>query len=155
MSYENLSVQPLLKGVPEEAVRAMDEMGETVTLGTGEVLMHEGDEPRYFYMVVDGQLEVFLPMTVDRISEVKLASAGAGVCIGEYSFVDQRRLSASVRALTEVKLFRLSHEDFQAFLEANTAIGYIVLRNLLGTLVKRLRAANAEFDLFTLPAADF
>ena len=117
--------------------------------------MHEGDEPSFFYMVLEGELEVFLPMTVDRFSEVKLASVNRGACIGEYSFIDQRRLSASVRALTEARLFRMAHSDFQAFIEENRDTGFLVLRNLLGTLVKRLRAANEEFDLFTLPAADF
>ena len=155
MSYEEFSAHPLLSGVSDDAVRAMHELGESVTLAPGEELMHAGDEPSFFYMVLEGELEVFLPMTVDRFSEVKLASVNRGACIGEYSFIDQRRLSASVRALTEARLFRMAHSDFQAFIEENRDTGFLVLRNLLGTLVKRLRAANEEFDLFTLPAADF
>lgn len=155
MSYEKLSTHPLLAGVHDEIVRKMADIGESVVLKAGDDLMHEGDDPQFLYMVLDGELEVFLPMTVDRFSEVKLASVSSGACIGEYSFIDHRRLSASVRALTDTQLFRLSHSAFQDFLEHNHETGYVVLRNLLGTLVKRLRAANEEFDLFTLPAADF
>lgn len=155
MSYQKLSSHPLLEGVSEDVIKTMAGLGESITVPAGQELMHEGEEPHYFYMVLDGELEVFLPMTVDRFSEVKLASVTGGACIGEYSFIDRRRLSASVRALADSHLFRMSHDAFQGFLEDNSDIGNVVLRNLLATLVKRLRAANEEFDLFTLPASDF
>ena len=152
MSIEKLSAQPLLAGVPEEGIRELTRIGENVALHAGDELMHEDDEPHDFYMVVEGELEVYLPKTAERISEVKLATMTDGDCIGEYSFVDQRRLSASVRAISPARVFRLSNKDFQAFLENNKTVGYFVLRNLLGMLVRRLRTANEEVDLFTLPS---
>ena len=94
--------------------------------------------------------EAFLPKTEHRISAVRLNELGPGLCFGEYALVDQQPASATIRALTDVEVFCIRFEALHAFLDSHTIVASIIYQNLLHILVQRLRASNAELDLFTL-----
>jgi len=150
MSYETFAGHPLVREVPEELVVQLYELGELQELGPGVEVLHEGAPPRYLFAVLTGELEVFLPKNEQRLSRVTLATVGAGDCVGEYGFVDERPVSASVRSVGESAVLRLAHDDLRRFIENNPVAGYIISRNLMLALVERLRAENDSLDLFYL-----
>ncbi|MDY6993003.1 MAG: cyclic nucleotide-binding domain-containing protein, partial [Pseudomonadota bacterium] len=79
--------------------------------------------------------------------EIKLHVLEAGALIGEYSFIDNQLASASVRALQTGTLYKISREDFTKIVESSNRMGKLVYKNLLRSLVTRLRRNNEETDL--------
>ena len=80
----------------------------------GEIILKEGDMGRGVYIILEGDVEVYLPkLSVtgeNRPTEVNLAKLTPGVCFGEYSLLDEKRglgLGESADRGTTLFLFRI------------------------------------------------
>ena len=127
---------------------------ELVEVDAGEDLLEEGVVGRGLWIVLAGEVEVFLPQRsmgpVRRDTRVRLNVLGPGRCLGEYGLIDRRPSSASALALTPARLSFLAHEDFRAIADANDRVGKVMYLNLLRFLVTRLRSKDQELDLVLL-----
>ncbi|MCO6413798.1 MAG: SUMF1/EgtB/PvdO family nonheme iron enzyme [Thiogranum sp.] len=88
---------------------------EAVSARAGEVIVRQGDEGDYFYIVKTGRLAVTRKAS-PRGKEVALAELGEGACFGEEALVSDTRRNASVTMITDGDLMRLSKQDFQELL---------------------------------------
>lgn len=122
-----------------------------VSFGEGDVVLNEGDPPPGFYVVAEGELRVFLPRELKgrrehRVSDVELNRLREGDCFGEYSLIDRKPASASIRGVRAGSAIHVATEDFLRILDGDDRIGRIVYRNLLRILVQRLRKREKEYD---------
>src|SRR5262245_6933006 len=138
----------VFRGLGDASLESIALVGSVVDLGAGEIIIAEGQPVTDLFVVIHGELEVFLPQTEARLTRIRVARAVPGDCIGEYSFVDENPASASVAAKSASEVFRISHAEFQRKLDAEPDIGRNVYHNLLRLLVARLREDNQLLDLF-------
>jgi len=122
-----------------------------VSFGEGDLVLEEGDPPPGFYVVAEGELRVFLPRELKgrkehRVSDVDLNRLREGDCFGEYSLIDRKPASASIRGARAGSAMHITTEDFLRILEGDDRIGKTVYRNLLRILVRRLRKREKEYD---------
>ncbi len=122
--------------------------GEVIHRPATAILINEGDVLDSLYIILAGEVLVFLPKTGNRITSVRLSTLKKGDCFGEYAFVDQRPASASVLCRQDSVLYQIPHNVFTRFLSEHTDAGHIVYRDMLNLLVTRLRLSNAELDIF-------
>jgi len=117
----------------------------------GQVLLSEGLKGTGLYVILEGDIEFFLPdrsvAGVRRPSRVRLNVLGVGRCFGEYGVIDDQPSSASAQALTAARLCVLPTSDLRRIVDQNDRIGKIIYANLLRFLVSRLRAKDKELDL--------
>lgn len=139
--------------LPQALCQTLLDSGETRSVPADGIILKEGDQLHHLYIVLEGRAEVFLPKTESRITAVRLNELGRGDCFGEYAFVDQQPASASIRALTDAEVFCIGYGALRTLLDGHPAVASVIYQNLLHILVRRLRMANAELDLFTLPLA--
>jgi CRP-like cAMP-binding protein len=120
----------------------------------GELILSEGTPGDGLYVVLDGQIEIFLPERAGggghRPTRVRLARLGPGRCLGEYGVIDDQPSSASATALTAAKLCFLPKAQFRALVEENEHLARRVYGNLLRYLVSRLRTKDRELDVVLL-----
>jgi CRP-like cAMP-binding protein len=143
-----LKQSEVFQGIGSAGLESLERAGAAVALDAGEVIIEEGQQVTDLFVVIRGELEVFLPKTESRLTRIRVAQKGPGDCIGEYSFVDKNRASASVAAKVPSQVFRISQAEFERQLDADPAIGRTFYRNLLRLLVSRLREDNQLLDLF-------
>ncbi len=99
-AFENLSL---------EAATAMFPVLEPITSTSGTVVVREGEPGGAMYFVEEGRLEV----SVVSDSEPRVTGfLRTGDIFGERSLVTGEPRSATVRALSEVRLLKLEHKDF-------------------------------------------
>ena len=91
---------------------------EAIDADAGEVIVRQGDEGDYFYIVKSGRLAVTRKASPTS-KEVLLAELGEGACFGEEALVSEAKRNASVVMLTEGSLMRLSKDDFNELLCAS------------------------------------
>jgi CRP/FNR family transcriptional regulator, cyclic AMP receptor protein len=104
----------------------------------GELVMAADEVDRALSIVVDGTLEVSI--TEGRRGRARrLATIEPGTVIGEVSFFDGRPRSASVRALTDVRVLRLSYESFEVLAAKEPALGRRILLDIGRVMALRLR----------------
>jgi CRP-like cAMP-binding protein len=143
-----LKQSEVFRGLGAAGLESLEGAGSIVALDAGEVIIAEGQHVTDLFVVIRGELEVFLPKTESRLTRIRVARKGPGDCIGEYSFVDRNPASASVAAKVPSEVFKISQAEFERRLDADPAIGRTFYRNLLRLLVARLRQDNQLLDLF-------
>lgn len=125
-----------------------------IALKPGELVLSEGTPTDGLYIILEGEVEVFLPERAatgaHRPTRVHLNRLGPGRCLGEYGVIDDQPSSASAAALTAVKLCFLPKAKFRRLVERNDRVGRIVYANLLRYLVHRLRGKDKELDIIVL-----
>ncbi len=95
-------------------VTLQDEAGR-LRLSGGEVLFRQGDPPDCLYIVVHGRLEVILERA-DGGREV-VDQVGPGECIGEMALLADEPRSATIQAIRDSELVRLSKDKFDLLLD--------------------------------------
>ncbi len=108
----------------------------TQRLQPGDVLMHVGDVDRALYIVASGDLEVLVPA---RRSTVRVAVVRPGSILGELAFFDASPRSATVRALTQVEVHRLSLDNFDRLAAQDPELARAIIFDLGRILATRLR----------------
>lgn len=108
----------------------------------GETVISEGDVDRALYVVVDGELEAVVTEGRKGRSR-RVTTMQPGMVIGEIGFFDGRPRTAAVRAVTDVKLLRLSKDAFDVLAAKEPHLGREILFDLGRTLAARIRDVEA------------
>jgi len=111
-----------------------------VTVSSGEFLFRRGDRGDALYIVETGLVEAVIDEGTP--SERTLNSFFPGDFFGEMALLTQEPRSASVRAVTDSRLIRLSHEEFARLLERKPSMAL----HLSKVLSKYLSRSNAHLS---------
>jgi CRP-like cAMP-binding protein len=130
-------------GLAPDQLAQLAMIGAMRTYSAGELICDEHERSDELYIVGGGAVEVWLdPASIgdDTSAPRKIASLQAGQTCGELALLDGGVRSAQLRAGPQgAKLMAFHRRDLLALCEADTAIGYRVMRNLAGALALRLR----------------
>ena len=83
-----------------------------VDVAAGRLVIRQGDPPRQFYVIETGRLEVLSGTD-------KVATLAPGDCFGEVALLHDTVRTATVRSLTEARLWCLERADFLAAVTGN------------------------------------
>lgn len=148
-AYEALLENELIRGLSPDQAQVFYNSGKIVRAKPNLVFISEGTVNKHIYLVLSGEIEVFLPDNDKRFSRITLAVRTPGHYVGEYSFLDSSTASASVKTKRETVLFQISHDDAEDLFNSTPEIGRVIYRNLLVNLVTRLRESDQELDMIT------
>ena len=124
----------LFANISLESVEHLLEGCERRNLERGEHLLEAGAANSNLYLVLDGELRVYL---TDRNLPAQ-AVLGAGDCVGEMSLLDGQAASALVLAARDTQLLVVPHEVLWSLVDCSHGVA----RNLLAILSGRMRASN-------------
>ena len=112
---------------------------ERILVG-GEELFHENDAGDSLFIVQSGRVDIFKNIRgdVDR----SLASFGPGDVIGEMSFIDGARRSATARTTESSEFLVLSRQSFAKVQKDRPDIAAAFFRNMAAIVAARLRTTN-------------
>ena len=130
-----------LKG---EEVREMMRSCEQSQIKPGEMLFRQGDSAEALFIVARGELEV--SANTDLGEKVVLAVLGSGTVVGEMSLIEGGPRSATVEAVSECEVFRLSRESFEAMRKARRPAAYKIILGLAATVGERRRQTDARIE---------
>ncbi|MGI9244533.1 MAG: Crp/Fnr family transcriptional regulator [Verrucomicrobiales bacterium] len=134
--HEILPAGGVLADLDETIRHRLTAAGEFLTLPEGKYLAIQGQLPETLSFILSGSVSVKSHAHGDT---VELAKLGAGESIGEMATIDPRPASASVRTNEETQVWQISRQDFDAFLESDTAAGYLIMKALAKELCGRIR----------------
>jgi CRP-like cAMP-binding protein len=102
-------------------------------VAAGEVVCVEGEPGSEFYLIAAGEAEI------ERGGQT-VAKLSVGDHFGELALLDRGPRSATVRAVTDLRLYVLRDESFAAVLNEVPALA----QKLLAAMARRLREADAS-----------
>lgn len=126
----------LFKCLSEDARAALASRLETVPLARGEVLMRQGEPALALYVVLCGRF------TVSRNDcRAPLSEIGAGQPVGEMGFLTGAPRTATVTALRDSLVLKLSRDEFEELAREHPGIWPALTQ----TLARRLAETSAAF----------
>jgi CRP-like cAMP-binding protein len=115
--------------------------GEWV-LAEDEILVADGHEQKYLYMLVSGDAAV--SKKNDRGNSQQIANLSAGAAFGEMAFLGGGVASADVQSLGECILWRIDHQRMLEFIGSNGTAGGQLCLNVASILSGRLVQGNKK-----------
>ena len=116
------------------------QVGTVQTLAPGQLLIQERVAIRSLYIVLEGQLSVFL----QGASETEVAKLQSGEVVGEISFVDPRPPLASVKALQTSMVLTLDRGILNERLQDDDAFAARFYRAIASFLASRLYVTTSR-----------
>jgi CRP-like cAMP-binding protein/rhodanese-related sulfurtransferase len=98
--------------IPPANIQAIFLRMQRVPYKTGEVVIKQGDEGDYFYVIVNGKCLVTRETPLNK-EGIKLAELGTGDTFGEESLIAEAKRNATITMLTDGVLMRLAKQDFR------------------------------------------
>ena len=124
----------LFRGIPLESVEPILKDCRVIALKSGATLLEAGQNNASLFLVLDGELRIYLNGTGLPAHAV----LGPGECAGELSLIDGKGSAALVMAAQDTRLLEMPHERVWEMVESSNGIA----RNLLAILAGRIRNDN-------------
>ncbi|NOX63385.1 MAG: cyclic nucleotide-binding domain-containing protein [Chloroflexi bacterium] len=133
----------------EESLAELATMLEPMVIASGQTLMEQGEPGDSMYVVVSGRLQVYVRRDEE---EVLVGEVGRGEVVGEMALLTSEPRSATVRAVRDTQVARLSQDGFERLMLQHPQ----AMRGMMRTIVERfrrlLRSPRLERRLQTLVA---
>ena len=99
VKYEEIRSSPLFAGVPDKTIKKIAAFPTGVEYKAGDVIIKENDIGEFMFIVLTGQVDI-----LKGPKELKLATLGPGIFVGEGALVSGAPRNATVKAVTPVKI---------------------------------------------------
>ncbi len=124
----------LFRDIGLESVEHLLKDCQAITLKSGATLLDVGQKNTSLYLVLDGELRVYL----NGLGLPVHAVLGLGECVGELSLIDGGNSAAQVIAAQDTRMLVVPHELVWLMVDSSNGIA----RNLLSILAGRIRSDN-------------
>lgn len=128
---------PLFSSIDPKDLELVAEQMEEASFSTGMEIIHEGDLGDAFYILKKGRVKVFATLE-DTHEEIPLSFLEQGDHFGEMALITGEPRSASIQAVSDVVVWKLSKSSFDALILKNPS----VTLTLTHLLTQRLKGAN-------------
>ncbi|NLF75327.1 MAG: cyclic nucleotide-binding domain-containing protein [Chloroflexi bacterium] len=134
----------LFHGLTDDQLQRLIAISQEEVYDEGQIIFRQNAEGDKLYFIGEGQVEIRIrkrPEAPER-SQVFL---GRGQIFGEMALLDLGKRSATVKCSRDhTVLHSISREAFTALCNSDTAIGYVIMRNLAMDLSFKLRHRNLD-----------
>lgn len=120
---DHLASVPLFAACSKKELQAVARASDEVALPAGTVLCEQGTVGREAFVILDGTAEV-------RRNSNKVATVGAGTCVGELALLDHGPRTATVVADTDITVLAIATREFAGILDEVPPIAHKILRSL-------------------------
>jgi len=110
------------------------------------VICKEGEESLKLYIVEKGQVAV--QSELGRGMRIPITILSEGQTFGWSVLVPPYKLAATVTALSKIRVLSIEREALLSLMEADSALGLTIMRNIAGIIASRVR--NLEQELVGL-----
>lgn len=112
----------------------------------GALVIEEGGMSRNVYLIVKGSVHVQSDVMLDEknTKDVGIAKLSERDLFGELSMFDDMPHNASVVAQNDCEIAVIDSQALNRYLDSHPEIGYRVMREIVGVLVKRMRSNNVR-----------
>jgi CRP-like cAMP-binding protein len=119
----HLANVPLFAGCTKKELQVVARASDELAVGAGRTLCEQGAVGREAFVIVDGTADV-------RRNNKKVATLGAGACVGELSLLDHGPRTATVVAATDLTVLVIGAREFAAIVDEVPPIAHKLLRSL-------------------------
>ena len=140
MNIDNLRQVTLFSTLEDHDLLTLAALARPITAQRGEIIISQGSVGDALYVVIGGRVRVYVSDKDGK--EMVLALEGPSAVFGEIAVLDGAVRSASIAAMEQTELLKISADDFFALLERNTELNRSVIQSLAGRIRKLTQGAQ-------------
>lgn len=130
---ENIARIPLFSGCTKKELQHLRSLCDEIDVPAGKVLTKQGSVGYECFVIESGTASV-------AIDDQVVTSLGAGTYFGELALLDKQPRSATVTAITPMRVLVMGPREFSSALETVPGLA----QKLLAGLARRLRETNTR-----------
>jgi len=134
----------MFQSLGESDLEAMAGLARQITAERGELIVSQSSDGESLYIVVRGQIRVYLSDETGK--EMILGIEGSGAIFGEIAVLDGGSRSASVAAMERTDLLMIEGREFRRLLESHAELSLGVIAALAG-MIRKLTDATQGLAL--------
>lgn len=139
---ELLKQVSLFRGLNDDQLDQVAQITRSESYAADDTVFEQDTAGDKMYIIQSGQVEVRVKDHAGMLNAVLIM--GEGQIFGEMALLDHGTRSASVRALKPgATVYTISGDDFRTLCQQDTAIGYVMMRNLALDLSFKIRHQNS------------
>jgi len=135
---ETLPLVEILRGLNEQEKQQLKGLGRLESYEPNAVIFNEGAEARKFYLVEEGQVAV--ESMLDRGMRFPISVVSVGQAFGWSALVPPHVYTATVVALSNIRVIAIEREKLLNQMQANTSLGLTIMQNVASMISSRLRS---------------
>jgi len=136
----------LFKGLSPLQIENLARISNETSIEKDAWLFHEGDAANCLYLLADGSVDLLATIENDvELPTARLRTSGD--CFGTGALVEPFQYSLSARCAEAADVLTISRDDLAQTLEKDSKFGKIVMGNLAGHYLERLREARQELKI--------
>jgi len=139
VSALELSRLPLFDGVPLDKLEEFTPKWEELNVKTGENLFCEGCDSDKFYILLEGNISLWMKLTSRPESLVLGVINKFGQSFGWSVVTKSSHYTASADAKEDSRILAINGDDFKSFLESDKEIGFDIAMRMVEIVSSRLR----------------
>jgi CRP-like cAMP-binding protein len=132
----------LLGDLAQEHLRQLAAISQCAEYAAGKVVFREGEPATDVYFVVSGN--VALDMCAPAVGCRRILTVGPGELLGWSPLLEQARLTATARTLSDTRAVKLPAAELLALCERDSRLGYELMRRAALALARRLSATRLQ-----------
>lgn len=142
MMLDQLERFVIFEGLTPEDLEAIMRRCQITTVRKGEKVFESGKDAQSLFLVCSGRIELrFKVVYFNGLVEVLFESIGAGKVCGWSAMIPPHIYTLSAYATEDSELFQIKQADLEELCEANTQLGYVVMKNIAQIVVERYEIA--------------
>ncbi len=142
-------IKTLIEGIPlfdeldQKEIDLMAHYLEYRKEPEGSIIIKEGETGDSLFFIVSGEVEVFVHTPADP--EPLINSIGKGEVVGEMAMLSSDNIrSATVNALSEIKLLILRKNNYEIIVEKHNKIAFKILKSITSNLCERIKQQSDQ-----------
>lgn len=140
---ERLRNHQVLQRFSEKEIEELMQMGEVLSLTSGETLFEEGALDTHLYLVLEGEVEIRKTYGDNGESHL-LTALGPGELIGEMAWVLERPRKVTAKARTDLSIFKIDGALLREQHSRGSKAAIKLVYFMLGALARKLTHMNDE-----------
>ena len=134
-----LETVDLFKGMRDDQIEAIQPCCEPAEIKRGERIFREGEDARYLYVVMEGQVELREEGNEGTAEDAPVISnLFEGNAFGWSTLVSPYKYYLSAYSTSRTcKVLKIERERFTKLIEANAGIGYPIMTKILALIGRR------------------
>ena len=123
VKYDEIKTSPLFAGIPDKVIKKIAAIPTAQEIATGTVIVKENDPGDSMFIIISGNVDV-----LKGEKNLKLASLGSGVFLGEGACVSGAPRNATLVATSPVKVAMFNKEAFNKLIVSHPAIPITLMK---------------------------
>ena len=144
ITIDDLRKCPVLAGLTDEELRHILPFCREESYPKDTIMFSEGDEAKTFYILREGKvsLQYEICPQPDYCQDATISLDKPGDFMGWSSLVKPSRMTASGYCVTDVRLIAIDSAPLNKWLEEDSHVGFVIMKELAGLISKRLKEAK-------------